>query len=122
MVRYGGTIQPVTGDRLMILFGVPVAQEDHARRAVLAIAQKLSHPPSVALALDYAAMLHQFRREPRAACTHAEAAMALCAEQDFSYYLAWGRIMQGWAVAAPGEAEGSASVAGTDLRSLHRRV
>jgi class 3 adenylate cyclase len=34
--RYGGTLQPVAGDRFMALFGVPVAQEDHARRAVLA--------------------------------------------------------------------------------------
>jgi DNA-binding winged helix-turn-helix (wHTH) protein/tetratricopeptide (TPR) repeat protein len=36
MQRYGGTLQHLAGDRLMILFGVPVAQEDHARRAVLA--------------------------------------------------------------------------------------
>jgi predicted ATPase/class 3 adenylate cyclase/DNA-binding winged helix-turn-helix (wHTH) protein len=34
--RYGGTLQSVAGDRFMALFGVPVAQEDHARRAVLA--------------------------------------------------------------------------------------
>jgi DNA-binding winged helix-turn-helix (wHTH) protein/class 3 adenylate cyclase len=34
--RYGGMLQHVAGDRLMALFGVPVAQEDHARRAVLA--------------------------------------------------------------------------------------
>jgi DNA-binding winged helix-turn-helix (wHTH) protein len=34
--RYGGTIQSLAGDCLMVLFGVPVAQEDHARRAVLA--------------------------------------------------------------------------------------
>jgi class 3 adenylate cyclase/DNA-binding winged helix-turn-helix (wHTH) protein len=34
--RYGGLLQHVAGDRLMALFGVPVAQEDHAQRAVLA--------------------------------------------------------------------------------------
>ena len=34
--RYGGTLQHVTGDRFMAVFGVPVAQEDHAQRAVLA--------------------------------------------------------------------------------------
>ncbi|MGI9332968.1 MAG: ATP-binding protein, partial [Gammaproteobacteria bacterium] len=35
--RFGGTIQePVTGNRLIILFGVPVAHEDHASRAALA--------------------------------------------------------------------------------------
>jgi AAA ATPase domain/Adenylate and Guanylate cyclase catalytic domain len=45
MHRYGGTIQHVVGDRLMVLFGVPVAREDHARRAVLAalgLQQRLS--------------------------------------------------------------------------------
>jgi DNA-binding winged helix-turn-helix (wHTH) protein len=34
--QYRGTLQPITGERFMALFGVPVAQEDHARRAVLA--------------------------------------------------------------------------------------
>src|SRR5262245_1583612 len=34
--QYGGTIQPVAGDRFLAVFGVPVAHEDHARRGVLA--------------------------------------------------------------------------------------
>jgi DNA-binding winged helix-turn-helix (wHTH) protein/class 3 adenylate cyclase len=34
--RYGGTIQPVLGNHVLALFGTPVAQEDHAQRAVLA--------------------------------------------------------------------------------------
>jgi class 3 adenylate cyclase len=34
--RYGGAIQHVAGDRIMAVFGAPVAQEDHAQRAVLA--------------------------------------------------------------------------------------
>ena len=33
--RYAGTVQAVTGESVLILFGVPVAQEDHAQRAVL---------------------------------------------------------------------------------------
>ncbi|HEY5869606.1 MAG TPA: AAA family ATPase, partial [Candidatus Tectomicrobia bacterium] len=34
--RYGGTLQHLRDDGLLVLFGAPVAQEDHARRAVRA--------------------------------------------------------------------------------------
>jgi class 3 adenylate cyclase len=34
--RYGGTIHHVAGTRLLAVFGAPVVQEDHARRALLA--------------------------------------------------------------------------------------
>ena len=43
----------------------------------LTLAQELSHPFSLALALDWAAWLHQFRREGQAAQERAEAAIAL---------------------------------------------
>ena len=31
--------------------------------------------------------------------------MTLCREQGFAYYLAWGTIMQGWALTAQGQGE-----------------
>ena len=34
--QYGGTLHHVMGDRLLAVFGAPLAHEDHARRAVLA--------------------------------------------------------------------------------------
>ena len=34
--RYGGTLQHLLDDGILVLFGAPVAQEDHARRAALA--------------------------------------------------------------------------------------
>src|SRR3974377_1165373 len=35
--RFEGTINQYTGDGIMALFGAPVAHEDHARRACLAV-------------------------------------------------------------------------------------
>ena len=46
--QYGGTIQQVAGDRLLAVFGAPLAQEDHAQRAVLAalgLHQRLTATP-----------------------------------------------------------------------------
>jgi DNA-binding winged helix-turn-helix (wHTH) protein/class 3 adenylate cyclase/tetratricopeptide (TPR) repeat protein len=34
--RYGGMVRPVGSDALLLVFGAPVAQEDHAQRAVFA--------------------------------------------------------------------------------------
>jgi predicted ATPase len=73
----------------------------------LTLAQELSHPFTLAMTLAYTAMFHQFRREPRAVHEQAEAAIALCTEQGFAYYLAWGTTLQGWAQVAYGQdAEG----------------
>ena len=47
----------------------------------LALAQELSHPFNLAIALDYAAMLHQFRREADKVRVRAEAAIVVCQEQ-----------------------------------------
>ena len=73
----------------------------------LALARELSHPFSLAHALDHAAWLHQYRREERLTQELAEADMALCCEQGFSFSLAHGTILRGWARAAQGRrAEG----------------
>lgn len=69
------------------------------------VARRLDHPFSLVVALAYAAMLHQFRREPAIVRVHADAAYAVCAEYGFSYYLAWATIMDGWASAEEGDLE-----------------
>jgi class 3 adenylate cyclase len=46
--RYGGTLQRLLDDGVLALFGAPMAQEDHARRAVraaLGLQQRLRRLP-----------------------------------------------------------------------------
>jgi class 3 adenylate cyclase/tetratricopeptide (TPR) repeat protein len=73
----------------------------------LSVAREVSHPFSIALALAYLAMLHQFRREPEAALRTAEEARGLCQEYRFDYYSAWSALVRAWAIAEQGRiAEG----------------
>jgi predicted ATPase len=71
----------------------------------LTLVQELSHPYSRAGALVIAAMLHQFRREGRAAQEWAKAGIALSSEQAFPFLLVRGTILQGWALAEQGRIE-----------------
>jgi predicted ATPase len=73
--------------------------------AALALAQELSHPYSLAVALLWAGTLHQFRREAHLAQEHAEAVITLSTEQGFTEFLVQGTILKGWALAEQGEKE-----------------
>ena len=96
-VRIQGCLAWPIASHTLWLRGYPDQALMRSRQA-LELAQHLSHPFSLALAHCYAAMLHQFRREPHLVQQQAEAAMSLCTEQGFTYYLAWATIMQGWAL------------------------
>jgi class 3 adenylate cyclase/predicted ATPase len=71
----------------------------------LTLAQELSHPLSLAVALYYAARLHQARRERQEAQKWAETLITLSREQEFALTLAWGTIYRGWALAEQGQVE-----------------
>jgi TOMM system kinase/cyclase fusion protein len=73
----------------------------------LTLAQELSHPYSLAYALQGAVRLHRFRREVQATQERAEALLTLSNEQGFAQWAAAGAMMRGWALAEQGsEAEG----------------
>jgi predicted ATPase len=74
-------------------------------REALTLARELAHPWSSAYALDWAAMFHQFRREEQAAQERAEAAITVSTEQGVPFWLAWGTVVRGWALAERGQAE-----------------
>ena len=70
------------------------------------------------MALAYAAMLHQFRREPREVRARADAARSICNEHGFNYYGAWAAIMNGWAVAEDGDVEDGIAGVRVGVRDL----
>ncbi|WP_245309482.1 adenylate/guanylate cyclase domain-containing protein [Bradyrhizobium retamae] len=76
-----------------------------AAREAVSMARELSHPFSLVLALVFAAMIYQHRREAEPAREQAEAAIAVCAEHGIAPHLeAAGRILRGWAIAERGQA------------------
>jgi predicted ATPase len=81
--------------------GYPVRSLKFAEEG-LAIARKISHPFSITLALDYLAMLHQFRGEPDASLKIAVEARKFCAEHRFDYYGAWSSLVRAWAIGETG--------------------
>ena len=74
-------------------------------RQALGRAEELADPFSRAIALAYDAMLQQFCGTRDAVEEQAAAAIAVSTEYGFPYYLAWGTILHGWAVAERGQVE-----------------
>src|SRR5262249_51755601 len=69
------------------------------------LAQQIVHPYSLCYVLNCVAVLHQFRREGRAAQERAEALISLAKEQGFPYLMALGAILHGWTLAQQGQAQ-----------------
>jgi predicted ATPase len=112
-LRYGqdsGVACRLFGALCLWLLGYP----DQARQwqeAALTQAQELRHAYTLAQALLFSTILHQWGREATMAQEQAEALGALCTEHGFAQYLAWSTILRGAAVAAQGSwAEGLAQM------------
>jgi adenylate cyclase len=69
------------------------------------LARGLAHPFSLAVSLAYAAMLYQFCRDLPRVDSLAKAAIALCGEHGFPYYLAWAEVLRGWSHALAGNTD-----------------
>jgi class 3 adenylate cyclase/predicted ATPase len=74
--------------------------------AAVVRARGLSHVPSLAFALNYAARLHQHRRERQATQDVVDELIALSEAHGFAQRLATGRIQRGWARAEGGDLAG----------------
>jgi serine/threonine protein kinase/predicted ATPase len=95
-----GVICKAFGAVVLWLLGYP----DSAARetsAAIKMSENLS-PTSQAVALHFASMIHQLRREPALVRKYAECCSAIAAENGFSFWRAGSAIMLGWAIAAEG--------------------
>jgi predicted ATPase len=69
------------------------------------LAQELKHPPSLAFALTWAATVRQNCLEAHTTQAQAEALIALSTEQGLAIWVAYGTVLQGWALAQQGRWE-----------------
>jgi predicted ATPase len=86
------------------LLGYPT-QAVQKIQEMMELAQQLSHPPSTAIALGWAAMLYQMRRESQHVQERTEAAIAFTAEHGVIEWLAMCTLLHGWALVQNGQAE-----------------
>ena len=87
---------------LLCQFGEPdkaVAISDES----IARAREVSHPFTLGIALDYAAMLHVYRGDSKLALVRAVEASEICRKHGFVYYLALAEILAGWATGMEGD-------------------
>jgi predicted ATPase len=91
--------------------------DNHAAEAIGA-ANRMRHPFSQAIALNYAAMLEVFRGESRTALERGQEAADLCSRHGFAYYLAFANVLTGWARAAEGDVTAGLAQLREGLESL----
>jgi transcriptional regulator with AAA-type ATPase domain/predicted ATPase len=83
------------------LLGSPGRARD-ACNAAIALAERLAHPPTIAIALAWACGLYHFERDAAATEPYARRLIDLAKDQDLPAWGAAGTIFHGWAVAEAG--------------------
>ncbi len=81
--------------------GFPDQARAESQRA-LDLADQFEHPFSQALARSFATWLHQFIGDVEKVVELSKAAISLSNEYGFSFWVGWGRVLQGWAEARRG--------------------
>ena len=94
----------------LALFMLGRFAESAARmRACLAHARALDHPLSVAMGYNFAATLHQMRREPDVVQGLEDVRLEYSNRHDFALFLMLGEIYRGWLLAERGALEDGAA-------------
>jgi tetratricopeptide (TPR) repeat protein len=76
-------------------------------RDAIRLAREGSQPSTLALALHFAAMLHQLRGDPAAVREFASESLSIAVEHRFAFWQAGATVLLGWAAAGGGEADGA---------------
>lgn len=84
------------------------------------LARTLDQPSTLALASHFAGMLHQCRGDAAAAARWAQATIDVAAGEGFSFWLAGGHVLRGWATVARCAADGNIDDAEGGLEELRR--
>ena len=78
-------------------------------RACLDYAHAIDHPLSLAMACNFAATFHQFRREPHVVQELEDVRLEQSKKHDFDLFLLLGQIYRGWLLAEQGHGEEAAA-------------
>ncbi|PYR09697.1 MAG: hypothetical protein DMG00_13260, partial [Acidobacteria bacterium] len=104
--RYGGYDTGVAGLCGLTMNLWPLGYPEQAAqtgRDAIALAREIEHQYSLAFALTFNAMVHQYRGDVERTRQDAEHAITLAAEHDLGPWLAWATVLHGWALAMRGQ-------------------
>jgi predicted ATPase len=88
------------------LWATGAVEQARARsRQSIDFARGLDHPHSLAVALDFAAALEEFRGDGEAALPLTDEGIVICREHRFTFWLGLLTVRRGWAVARLGNAK-----------------
>jgi class 3 adenylate cyclase/predicted ATPase len=106
--RYGGhdpgVCALIHGALALWAQGYPDQSILYAQQAI-ELAEEISHPLSLAIALAMASFTRQHRGEISEVLSLAQRTIDLCSERGIPHYLAVGHIVHGWAVVSSGQPE-----------------
>jgi predicted ATPase len=99
-----GVCAKTTASEALCLLGYTEQAVQNAVDAV-ALAEKLSHPFSLAMARYFVAQVHQYRQEADIVHSEAKATVTMCESHGFESFRAQATVLLGWAIAVGGQGE-----------------
>jgi len=103
-----GVCAKTTASEALCLLGYADQAVQNAVDGV-ALAEKLTHPFSLAMARYFVAQVHQYRLEADRVRSEAQATITMCESHGFESFRAQAAVLLGWATAAGGESESGIS-------------